>query len=262
VARPVTRLAHVVLVHLVLTGCAGPSTAADHCSAGENATCVGAGACLGERSCAADGQFGACVCNGLDAGADAGIASTDASGDAGPLGPPDDAGLDAEPGAGPDAAPEPTGCDGGADGCCSPCADAGVEVDAGDGCADDGDPCNGAEMLDAMGVCVHGPPLDCDDRNGCTDDTCTAGTCAHAPLTGTACGPTTPGACAAGACVPCGGMSQPCCPSGRACRAAYTTCRSATTTCECGGSLEPCCAGTTCTDPELICSGLPAICVH
>jgi hypothetical protein len=36
---------------------------------------------------------------------------------------------------------------------------------------DDGNPCNGLEVYDEA-ACVSGPPLDCDDANSCTTDTC------------------------------------------------------------------------------------------
>jgi MYXO-CTERM domain-containing protein len=43
----------------------------------------------------------------------------------------------------------------------------------------DANKCNGAEMC-VTGVCTAGTPLDCDDNNPCTDDTCDpAGGCAH-----------------------------------------------------------------------------------
>lgn len=47
---------------------------------------------------------------------------------------------------------------------------------------DDGDPCNGLELCDeASGVCESGDPLDCDDSDACTTDSCNGG-CQHAPL--------------------------------------------------------------------------------
>jgi MYXO-CTERM domain-containing protein len=54
-------------------------------------------------------------------------------------------------------------------------------------CAD-GDKCNGTEMC-VTGVCTAGTPLDCDDNNPCTDDTCDPmGGCAHtAVMAGTQC---------------------------------------------------------------------------
>ncbi len=69
----------------------------------------------------------------------------------------------------------------------------------------DGDHCNGLETC-AMGECVPSAPLDCDDGNPCTIDTCspTHG-CQHInAIDGAACGPTDPCAetrvCAAGVC--------------------------------------------------------------
>ncbi|APR82311.1 BNR repeat domain protein [Minicystis rosea] len=50
----------------------------------------------------------------------------------------------------------------------------------GTSCAD-GDVCNGAEVC-MSGACTVGAPLDCDDLNDCTVDTCdTSGGCQHAP---------------------------------------------------------------------------------
>ncbi len=37
---------------------------------------------------------------------------------------------------------------------------------------DDGDPCNGEETCDPATGCVAGTPVDCDDNNGCTADSC------------------------------------------------------------------------------------------
>jgi MYXO-CTERM domain-containing protein len=58
---------------------------------------------------------------------------------------------------------------------------------SGTSCAD-ANKCNGAEMC-VTGTCTAGTPLDCDDKNPCTDDTCDpAGGCAHSPVTpGTKC---------------------------------------------------------------------------
>lgn len=72
----------------------------------------------------------------------------------------------------------------------------------------DGDACNGTETCDAMGACVPGMPLDCDDQNPCTVDSCDAmGGCAHVDAAdGTACsdGDVCNGEelCMAGACSP------------------------------------------------------------
>ena len=45
----------------------------------------------------------------------------------------------------------------------------------------DGNLCNGAEVCSAAGQCVPGTPLDCDDHNICTEDTCVPATgCSHA----------------------------------------------------------------------------------
>ncbi|TPV94964.1 MAG: hypothetical protein B7733_12455 [Myxococcales bacterium FL481] len=68
---------------------------------------------------------------------------------------------------------------------------------------DDADVCNGAETCDPnTGDCVDGMPLDCDDDNECTADTCDAVTgCASAPVDdGISCESGT-GTCQAGTCV-------------------------------------------------------------
>jgi hypothetical protein len=43
---------------------------------------------------------------------------------------------------------------------------------------DDGDACNGAEDC-TDGACLAGTPLDCDDSNACTTDSCENGACTH-----------------------------------------------------------------------------------
>jgi hypothetical protein len=65
---------------------------------------------------------------------------------------------------------------------------------------DDDDPCNGREAC-RDGLCTPGVPLDCDDRNPCTKDSCDpVSICRHPPVTdGTACG--TEGTCQSGKCV-------------------------------------------------------------
>lgn len=68
----------------------------------------------------------------------------------------------------------------------------------------DGNPCNGEELCSA-GLCLAGSPLDCDDRNRCTRDTCDpAAGCVHrAEPDGTVCGGGVCGeaACQGGACL-------------------------------------------------------------
>lgn len=55
-------------------------------------------------------------------------------------------------------------------------------VTAGTSCSDD-DVCNGEEVCDAAGACQAGAPLEIDDENPCTLDTCTPeGGVAHEPL--------------------------------------------------------------------------------
>ncbi len=57
------------------------------------------------------------------------------------------------------------------------CSNAAAPV--GTDCAD-ADACNGAETCDVAGMCVMGTPLDCDDSNPCTADSCDmAGGCKH-----------------------------------------------------------------------------------
>jgi hypothetical protein len=54
-----------------------------------------------------------------------------------------------------------------------------------DAACDDHNACNGKESCSASGACVPGTPLDCDDHDLCTDDTCTpTGGCPHAQKTG------------------------------------------------------------------------------
>ncbi|MFO0593260.1 MAG: MYXO-CTERM sorting domain-containing protein [Polyangiaceae bacterium] len=54
-----------------------------------------------------------------------------------------------------------------------------TQAPAGADCSD-ADACNGAETCDAAGKCVAGTPLDCNDSNPCTDDTCDmAAGCKH-----------------------------------------------------------------------------------
>jgi hypothetical protein len=43
---------------------------------------------------------------------------------------------------------------------------------AGMPCPSDGNVCNGVEACDGVGACQHGTPLDCDDGNLCTQDSC------------------------------------------------------------------------------------------
>ncbi len=76
---------------------------------------------------------------------------------------------------------------------------------AGFSCAD-GDVCNGNEVCTGNGVCVSQGPMDCDDRNPCTIDSCDSLTgCVHVPAPpgpcddGSVC--TTGDACVAGECV-------------------------------------------------------------
>ncbi len=85
---------------------------------------------------------------------------------------------------------------------------------------DDGDVCSTADACMA-GACVGGAPLDCDDANDCTDDTCGPGGCMNtAAPAGTSCddgnGCTTGDVCGAGVCAGSGG---PDCDDGNPCTA-------------------------------------------
>ncbi len=84
------------------------------------------------------------------------------------------------------------------------------------------DDANGCTVSDVCGggSCQPGPPKDCSDGNGCTDDLCSApsGACSNPPNTapcsdGNAC--TTGDVCAAGSCRP--GTGQLACNDGNAC---------------------------------------------
>ena len=73
---------------------------------------------------------------------------------------------------------------------CDPAAGCDSELaPAGTDCSD-GDACNGAETCDAAGACLAGTPVDCDDDNPCTVDSCdAAGLCEHEKVADdTACG--------------------------------------------------------------------------
>jgi hypothetical protein len=115
-------------------------------------------------------------------------------------------------------------------------------VAAGTSCADQ-DACDGAETCDASGACRDGVPLDLDDHNPCTVDSCQAATGAvHTPLpAGTSCadadqcnsaeacdgsGQCRSGApstsddgnpCTIDACDPLGGVTHPPAPAGTSC---------------------------------------------
>jgi hypothetical protein len=85
------------------------------------------------------------------------------------------------------------------------------------GSCSDGNACTWPDVC-ADGVCVGGPPLECDDSNPCTGDTCNPESgCKHAPLSGAcddgnAC--TSGDKCQGGFCVP-SGMKN--CDDGNAC---------------------------------------------
>ena len=81
----------------------------------------------------------------------------------------------------------------------------------------DGEPCTGPDLCDA-GACLSGPPVDCDDDNPCTDDSCESGVgCGSTPNTagcddGDAC--TTADTCADAVCI---GGPPPVCDDGNPC---------------------------------------------
>ena len=84
----------------------------------------------------------------------------------------------------------------------------------GDSACSDGDKCNGEELCDpGSGACSPAPaPLNCDDGNTCTDDTCQGPVgCVYTNLTGPSCDDvsacTQGDACVNGACV---GTALPC----------------------------------------------------
>jgi hypothetical protein len=63
--------------------------------------------------------------------------------------------------------------------------DEGCVSEADDSLCDDGDVCNGVEVCDVEAEgCVEGEPLDCDDNNACTADSCDPDEgCVNEPIT-------------------------------------------------------------------------------
>ena len=120
-----------------------------------------------------------------------------------------------------------------------------ADAPAGSPCSD-GDLCNGTETCDAAGACVAGMPIDCDDQNPCTVDSCDmAGGCSHVDAAdGTECGDgdvcNGDEVCAAGQCA--GGTALDC-DDANACTA--DTCDSAA---GCQSTNEP--AGAACDDGD------------
>ena len=139
----------------------------------------------------------------------------------------------------------PLDCDDGApctEDSCDPASGACVHASIGDGEAcDDGDACTLADACDADGACA-GLPMDCDDLNDCTLDTCDAGTgeCTYVNVA-VACDdgdPCTAGdTCAGGACQP--GPDTPDCDDGNDCT--DDACDSATGGCVHTPSTAPGC---------------------
>jgi hypothetical protein len=127
-----------------------------------------------------------------------------------------------------------------------------LPVTSGTSCADT-DPCDGAEVCQAGGVCAAGAPLNCSDGNACTTDGCGAGGCTHTPISG--CTPCTTNAncndgdacttdvCTAGTC----GMAPAACDDGNPCT--NDTCNPGT---GCAHANVP--NGTGCTD-FTVCDG-------
>ena len=125
-------------------------------SCASDCRCTGGGSC--RKSCCGDG-----VCKSENAG---------------------NCPIDCDPGYLPPAA----SCCG--DGTCEAGEDTGncgIDCDvscANDGECADGDLCNGVETCGAGGSCELGTPVDCDDADACTDDSCDAqtGGCTNAPV--------------------------------------------------------------------------------
>jgi Dictyostelium (slime mold) repeat len=63
-----------------------------------------------------------------------------------------------------------------------------VPIVAGTDCSTDGDVCDGIETCDTAGACVAGDPVDADDGDVCTQDSCepVTGFVSHAPIAGCA----------------------------------------------------------------------------
>jgi cysteine-rich repeat protein len=127
-------------------------------------------------------------------------------------------------------------------------------------------PCNDLEACTTgdtcqAGKCVGLAPLDCDDGNTCTKDSCGANGCIHEPLTQTACDDsnqcTTTDLCAAGICVGSGVKS---CDDGKICTTEY--CDPAIG-CVTQVNASPCDDGNLCTTADTCflgaCKGGPAL---
>ena len=141
-----------------------------------------------------------------------------------------------------------------------------VALPPGIGCSD-GDVCNGAEVCDGAGMCLSGAPLESDDGNPCTADSCdpVTGVSNVAVAAGTSCsngdacdgdetcdgaGGCTPGsapgvddgnACTADFCDPSGGVTHTPLPSGTSC-----------------GDGDACNGGETCDGAGSCAAGTPA----
>jgi hypothetical protein len=114
-----------------------------------------------------------------------------------------------------------------------------------DAFCDDGNACNGIETCNTTtGVCVAGTPLNCDDGNVCTDDSCDpASGCVHTNNTascddGNAC--TTADTCSGGTCV---GGPAPNCNDGNLCTTdscdPQTGCANVPVECPAGQQCDP-----------------------
>lgn len=133
----------------------------------------------------------------------------------------------------------------------------------------DGDACNGREVCAGNGVCVSQGPLDCDDGNPCTDDSCDGfGGCVHVVNTSNSCDDgdlcTVLDSCAPDG--TCAGQAYPC-PSSTACLGqqcrvfgGVPTCvsvpQNAGVWCDAGDS---CTHSAVCT-PHGVCEGRPVEC--
>jgi hypothetical protein len=130
----------------------------------------------------------------------------------------------------------------------------------------DGNVCNGAEICQA-GTCTAGTPLNCNDNNPCTTDTCDRATgCQHTPVTnGTACDDgnacTRADSCQGGACV---GTNPIACAAEDECHAPGT-CDPATGACTTPAQPDgtACDDGNACTQRDAcqggVCTGTPPV---
>jgi hypothetical protein len=135
----------------------------------------------------------------------------------------------------------------------------------GTGCADE-DVCNGTEVCH-LGICTAGTPLDCDDHDPCTADTCDPKTgCAHDVLAdGTTCGSNL--YCHAGVCGACTPGASCALTPPRVCHVGVVSCATGVAVCTdknapsatlCDDG-DPCTANDLC-DGQGTCAGVPYSC--